>query len=71
MKKPRQQGNRRGRKKAGPESKVRNQVQTTPELGQETGSELSFLVAKAKMTHTVYRQKQTRVTEEASPCPGA
>lgn len=60
MKKPRQQGNGRGRKKkAGPESKVRTQVQTTPELGQETGSELSFLVAKAKMTHTVYRQNRT------------
>ena len=33
-------------------------MQTTPELGQETGSELSFLVAKAKMTHTVHRQNR-------------
>lgn len=45
-------------KKAGPESKVRTQVQTTPGLGQETGSELSFLVAQGKMTHTVYRQNR-------------
>lgn len=53
-------GKRKGEeKKAGPESKVRTQVQTTPELGQETGSELSFLVAKAKMTHTVHRQNRT------------
>lgn len=33
-------------------------MQNTPGLGQETGFELSFLVAQGKMTHTVYRQNR-------------
>lgn len=49
-------GKQKGKKKKlGQKARSEPKVQPTLEMGQVTGSELSFLVAKAKRIHTVYK----------------